>query len=336
MNESNRRQWLASGLVRAAGLAAFAGGLPFKSSAQNFPWHPIRILVGNGAGGTTDLIARLYGTKLSEMLGTPVLVDDKPGGFQLPAIRGLLRAPRDGHTLFLGNASSLSLAPGVREDVGYAPMTDFTFVAEVGSSSGVFCINNELPVRSMLELVEHSIANPGKINYGSAGVGASNHLKIEYLKTLTGMQATHIPYKSDTEILRETIAGNIHMCLLTVRAAQPNVLAGKLRALAVTAPRSLRHLPGVPGTSEIGIKELEALEPYTYFGLVGPAGMPTSTVTKLNEAVNKVSEMPDVRARMREFFFLEPSTGTPAYFQDMNRRELAKAVELGRLITPRK
>jgi len=336
MKESNRRQWLGSGLVRAVGLAVFTGALPFKASAQNFPWRPIRILVGNGAGGTTDLMARLYGVKLSQLLGTPVIVDDKPGGFQLPAVRDLLRAPPDGHTLFLGNASSLSLAPGVREDIGYAPMADFTFVAEVGSSSGVFCINNGLPVRSMQELVEHSIANPGKINYGSAGVGASNHLKIEYLKARTGLRATHIPYKSDTEILRETMAGNTHMCLITLRAARPIVLAGKLRALAVTAPRSLRPLPGVPGTSEIGIKELESLEPYTYFGFVGPAGMQASVVTKLNEAMNKVSEMPDVRASMREFFFVEPSTGTPNTFQDLNQRELAKAVELGRHITPRK
>lgn len=336
MDESNRRHWLLSGLVRAAGLAATTGSLPLKALAQNFPWRPIKILVGNGAGGTTDIIARLYGLKLSELLSTPVIVDDKPGGFQMPAIRDLLRASPDGHTLFLGNASSLSLAPGVRKDIGYAPMTDFTYVAEVGSSSGVFCINNKLPVRSMQELVEYSIANPDKINYGSAGVGSSNHLKIEYLKTLTGMRATHIPYKSDTEILRETVAGNTHMCLITLRAAQPIVLAGKLRALAVSAPRSLRHLPGVPGTAEIGIKELDALEPYTYFGIVGPAGMQSSVVTTLNDALNKVSGMPDVRARMREVFFVEPSTGTPDTFQDLNRRELAKAVELGRRITPRK
>lgn len=331
MDEFNRRQWLATGAVRA-GLATLATALPLRSLARDFPSRPIKILVGNSAGGTTDAIARLYGLKLSELLGTPVIIENKPGGFQLPAVRGLLASAPNGYTLLMGNGSSLSLIPAVRKDVGYAPLKDFSFVGQVGILSGAFVVTADLPVRSLRELVAYSIANPDKINYGSAGEGAGNHLKVEYFKALTGMRARHIPYKSDTEILREMLAGTVHLSLIALRTAQPLVQAGRLRALAVTAPHSLSYLPGVPGTAQSGFEGLEALEPYTYFGLVGPSGMPASVVTKINEAINKVSEMPDVKARMREVFFVEPSTSTPASFRELTQKELGRAAEIGKRI----
>jgi len=326
LNQIHRRH------VLTAGVAASASLLSFPAMAQAYPSRPIRILIGIGAGGITDAIGRLYGQKISELLNTPVVVDNRPGAFQLPAIRALTGAAPDGYTLFLGNGSSLSLAPGVRKDVGYDPMKDFTFVALIGISSAVFTVHPDLPVRSMSELITYSAANPDKINYGSAGAGTSNHLKIEYLKSLSALRATHIPFKSDTDILRETAAGNIHMGLTTLQAAQPLIQAGKLRALAVTSPEPMPNLPGVPGTNASGIKGLEALEPYSYFGIVAPAGTPAAVVATLNAALNKVAEMPDVRSRMRESFFTEPSTSTPASFRELTQKELSRAMEVGKHI----
>jgi tripartite-type tricarboxylate transporter receptor subunit TctC len=333
MNRPGRRRVLMAGLARLAGLLGAASGFTGPARAQSYPAKPIRILVGIGAGGTADVVARLYGEKLSQVLGTPVIVDNKPGGFQLPAIRALLMAAPDGYTLYMANASALSLTPGIRTDLPYDPLKDFSFIGQVGKSSAVIFIHPDLPVRSLRDLVAYSVANPRAINYGSAGVGTADHVKIEYLKTLTGLQATHVPYKSGADVVREVIAGNVHMGMTTIQSPLPFIQAGKLRALNVTAAHALRVLPGVPGTAEVGIKALEAIEPYTYYGLVGPRGLPGSIVSRLNEAINKISRMEDVEARLRDTLFIEPTSGTPESLRDLAKRELARAADIGKQVS---
>jgi tripartite-type tricarboxylate transporter receptor subunit TctC len=320
-------------LVRGgAGLLATVLVLPLASLAQSWPSRPIKLLVGIGPGGTADVIARLYGQKLSELLDTPVIVENKPGAYQIPAIRSLQAAVPDGYTLYLGNGSSLALSPGARKDLGYDPMKDFTFIAPVGVSSAVLFVNPKVPVKTMSELIAYSIANPDKLNYGSAGAGTADHFKIEYLKAVTGLKATHVPYRSGTEVAREVAAGSVHMGLTTAQTPVPLLKAGKLRALAVTSPRSLAYLPGVPGTAEAGVKGFEEVEPYTFYGLVGPAGLPPAVVAKLNEAMNKAGSLPEVQARMREVLYVEPSTGTPNAIRQLAERELAKAADIAKRV----
>lgn len=327
MKQLNRREWLKKAGTGCAGLALVTS--PLMGLAQSLASGPIRVLVGMGAGGATDSIARLYAQKLLEQLGSPVVIENKPGAFQMQAINSVKDAAPNGRMLYMGTGSSLSLFPAIRKDVSYDPMKDFSFIGLTGISSAVITINAELPVKTLQELIDYSAQNPGQINYGSAGVGSANHIKTEYLKLVSGLKAEHIPYKSDTDILIQVAAGTVHLSITTIQSAMPFIKDGRVRAIAVTAPKELSYLPGVPGTEEVAIKGLEAIEPYSYFGLVGPKNMPEKLIGELNSTINKVSSMPDVQNRMRDTFYTEPFIGTPDDFRKMNQREIDRARDLG-------
>lgn len=315
--------------VLLSGAAALLGGAAY---AQGFPSRPIRILVGFGAGGGTDAIARLYGQKMSELLNTPVIIENKPGASQLLAIRPVMAAPPDGYTLFLGTGSGLAQGPGVRKDLPYDPMKDFTHVAMVATAPGVFFVNPSLPVRTLRELIDYAKANPGKLNYGSAGVGSANHLQLEFVKHATGTSMEHIAYKSDQDVTREVAGGSVHVGLTIAQFAIPLAQAGKLRAIAVTGSKRLPALPDVPAITETGVQELKSMDNYTFYGLVGPTGIPQATIDRINDAINKVSTMPDVASRMRDAMFYEPATGTPAEFRKYLDDEVTKWRQVGKSV----
>lgn len=317
---------------RAVLLGGAAAVLARPALAQPFPSRPIRILVGFGAGGGTDTIARVYAQKMQDLLKTPVLVDNRAGASQLLAIRPMLSAPADGYTLFLGTGSSLAQGPGVRSDLGYDPLKDFSLVGMVATAPGVFFVNPSLPIHSMRELVAYAKAHPDKLNYGSAGVGAANHLQTEYFKSVTGTNLTHVPYKSDQDVVLQTVAGAVHVGLTIAQVAIPMVQNGKLRALAVTGGARLPALPDVPSITETGIAELKGIDNYTFYGLVGPAGIPAAVIEQLNAAVNKVSTMPDVVSKMRQTLYYEPTTSTPASFRQYLETELPKWKQLGKTV----
>jgi tripartite-type tricarboxylate transporter receptor subunit TctC len=313
--------------VLLAGAAAMIGGPSLAQSSRT-----IKILVGFAAGGGADTIARLYGQKLQEILGTTVIIDNKPGGSQLLAIRPLLSAPPDGTTLCLATGSALTQGPGVRKDLPYDPLKDFSHIGLVATAPGVFFVNPQLPVRSMKELIAYAKANPGKLNYGSAGVGAANHLQMEYVKQATGIGLTHIPYKSDQDVTLQCAGGTVHVGLTIAQFAIPLAQDGRLRALAVTGSKRLSALPDVPSLAEAGVGELKGIDNYTFYGLVGPAGMPAAAIQRLNDAVNKVSQMPDVASRMKQTLFYEPATGSPAALRQYLERDLPKWRELGKTV----
>jgi tripartite-type tricarboxylate transporter receptor subunit TctC len=317
---------------RALALLCLAAASLVPAQAETFPSRPIKLLVGFGAAGSTDALARLYGQKLSEVLNTPVIVDNKPGANQITAIRALQQAPADGYTLYLGTGSSLTQGPGLRKDLPYDPLKDFSLIGLLATSPGVLVVANDVPVHSMRELVAYSIAHPGKLNYGSGGVGTAQHLQMEYLASVTGMKMTHVPYKSGADVMREIVGGTLQVAISPTDLAVPMLTAGKMRALAVTTARRLPYLPGVPGLAEAGVKGIEGIEPYTYFGLVGPAGLPAPIVARLNEAVNKVSSMPDVATRLRETLYSEATTSTPVGFRAFLEKDLAKWREVGKTV----
>jgi tripartite-type tricarboxylate transporter receptor subunit TctC len=316
---------------RAAALAA-AVLLALPALAQDYPSRPIKILVGFGAGGTTDSVARLYGQKLSEVLNAPVIIDNKPGANQITAIRALMAAPPDGYTLYAASASSLVQNPALRSNLGYDPLKDFTLLGVEVTNPGVIFVGNDLPVHTIKELVAYANANPGKLNYGSAGLGTAGHLAAEALMSATGIKMTHIPYKADADVIREVMAGSVHVGIMTTLNTVQAIKAGKIRAIAVTTVKRLPYLPDVQGLGETGVKSLAALEPHTFISLVGPAGMPAPVVAKLNDAINKVSAMPDVSTRVRESLYAEPATMSPAAFREFTERQLAIWRELGKTV----
>jgi tripartite-type tricarboxylate transporter receptor subunit TctC len=319
---------------RAAMLAmlCLAATATVGASAQDYPSRPIRILLGFGPGGIGDLVARLYAQKMSELLKSPVIVDIKPGAAQMVAIRALQNSPPDGYTLYLATGSSLVHNPGLRKDLGYDPLKDFTLISMVDTVPAVIITNPSLPVRSMGELIAYLKANPGKLNYASAGLGSSTHLATEVFLNAIGATMAHIPYKSDADTAREVTAGTVQVGFLNAANAAPAIKAGNVRGLAVTTPSRLSQLPEVPTLAETGIEALADLEPHTLHALVGPAGIPVPIVARLNETINKISAMPDVEDRMRNTLLLEPAASTPASFRAFVEKELAKWTDLGKRV----
>jgi tripartite-type tricarboxylate transporter receptor subunit TctC len=300
--------------------------------AQQFSPKVVKILIPFGPGGNTDAIVRLYGQKLSELLNTPVVIENKPGGAQLIAIRALKASPPDGSTLLAAVGSALVQNPALRKHVSYDPLKDFSLLGLAATNPGVIFINPELPVHTISELVAYSASHPGELNYGSAGIGTAGHLHAEALFNLTGIRMAHVPYTADAEVVREVMAGRLHMGIMTTTNTVAFAKAGKIRALAVEATQRLPYLPDVPTVSETDVKGLGGLEPHTFVSLVGPAGMPASVVAHLNEAINKVSTMPDVVDRVRNTLYADPVTSTPASFREFLEREIAKWKVFGKTV----
>jgi tripartite-type tricarboxylate transporter receptor subunit TctC len=311
--------------TRRAALLACATTLAFAASAADpYPARPVKLIVAFGAGGSGDQVARLYGQKMSEILGQPIVVENKPGAQQMVAIRSLQASAPDGYTLYLGTGSSMAQNPALRKDLGYDPRKDFAIVGMLGTVTGVVFCDPKLPVKNMKEFVAYAKANPGKLNYGSAGIGTAGHLAGELLASATGIRMAHIAYKSDADVIREVMAGTVQLGIMTTVNTVQHVKAGNIRGLAVTTSKRLPYLPEVESLSETGIKGMADLEPHTFYTLVGPAGMPAPVVERLVAAIDKASADPDVATRMRTMFYAEPMTGTPATTRAFLDKEFAK------------
>lgn len=312
------------------GCAAFA---PAENAhAQPFPSRPIKILIGYGAGGTTDTLSRFYALKLQEILNTPVIIDNKPGASELLAAQPVMNAPPDGYTLWMGTGGGLAQNPGVRKDLPYDILKNFTPVALIAEAEAVMLVKPEVPVNTLAELIAYGKANPGKLNYGSGGIGSGNHLWMEYLISITGARFTHIPYKSEAEITRDMMAGNVDLSMLTAQIAAPLIKEGKLKPIAVTGSQRLKSMPNVPSFAEAGVPEIKSTDSYTFFALMGPAGMPAPVVQKLNEVFNKVSAQPEVDQRVRETMQLRPKAVTADQYRQVLEREVGKWRELSKTV----
>jgi len=300
--------------------------------AQQYPTKPIKIVIGLGAGGTADALSRYFAQKLSVSLNTSVIVENKPGAGQSVAINSLIASAPDGYTLGILAGSAFGQGPALRKEVTYDPLKDFSIIGVVASAPGVIVISKDLPVRTLRELVTYSIVNPNKLNYASAGVGAASHLQVELLANITGLKITHIPYKADADIMRELTAGTVQLGMSPIQGAMPHIASGKVSALAVTGSRRNSALSDVPSLSESDFKGLEGVDPYSYYGFVGPKGMPAAHISTLNDAANRIMKAPDVVSFMHERLYMEPEAGSPAAFQSFIEKDLAKWKTLSNVI----
>ena len=214
----------------------------------------------------------------------------------------------------------------------YDPMKDFTLIGMGVTNPGVIFVSPAMPVHNIKELVAYGAANPNRLNYGSAGLGTAGHLAAEALMSATGLKMTHIPYKADADVIREVMAGNVHVGIMTTLNTVQAVKAGQIRAIAVTTPQRLPYLPDVEALPEAGMKGLTVLDPHTFISFVGPAGMQPALVAKLNDAINKVSTTPDVASRVRTTLYGEPATSTPASFRQFLEGQLAVWREIGKTV----
>jgi tripartite-type tricarboxylate transporter receptor subunit TctC len=278
----------------ALGLVASAGA-SLTVQAQGYPAKPVRVLVPFAAGSIPDMVARLTGDKIAAALGQPLLVENRVGAGGRIAADAVARAAPDGYTLLLGTASTHMVSPLLVKNMPYDPVKDFTPIAiAVNPVSGVV-VNGSVPVKSVKELVEYARANPGKIAYGSNGIGSSHHLVGELIKMTAGIDMLHVPLAGSNEVLNAVLGGHIQLSFSSPATVQPHLASGKLKLLAVVPPKRFPGAPDVPTLAE----SLPGYDPVTdWFGYFGPAGLPRPVVSRVNGEIVKALNAPDVRAKL--------------------------------------
>ena len=302
-------------LLGAAALCA----LP-AAQAQSWPAKPIRLVVPFTPGGSTDILARAIGQKLTEAWGQPVLIDNVPGaGGSLGADRVAKAAP-DGYTLLMGHIGTLAVNPSIYPRLPYDPVKSFTPVAWVANVPNVLVVHPSVPATSVKELLALAKAKPGQLNFGSGGNGSAAHLATEYLKLQSQTFMVHIPYRGTAPAVTDLVAGQIQLLFTGAPAVLPFVKSGQLRALAVSSSKRLDALPDLPTVAESGIKGFEADQ---WYGVVAPAGTPNEIVRKLNSQINQALESNELRTRLQNEGAMATPT-TPEEFGKLIQREIAR------------
>jgi tripartite-type tricarboxylate transporter receptor subunit TctC len=283
-------------LFLCVALSAGLGG----ASADDYPSHPIRLVVPFAPGGAVDSLARVIANPLSEQLGQPVVVYNRGGAGGSIGMDEVAKAVPDGYTLLLDH-SGLTYMPGFYRNLPFDPAKDFSGIIVAVSGIYVLAVNNDLPVKSVAELIAYAKAHPDKLSYGSAGVGSSLHLAGEFLKHDVGIDIVHVPYKGPAEAATDMIGGRIQMMFGPSVTILPLAQAGKIRALAVTSAKRSTLAPDLPPMAET----LPGFEVIGWYGLGAPAGTPESVVGKLNAAANAVLKLPDFNAQVRKLGYEE-------------------------------
>ena len=307
------------GALRGALALVFCALLPLAAAAQSFPTRPLTIVVPYPPGGLIDLVARIIQPPLQAELGQPVAVENKTGAGGNVGAEAVAHSAPDGYTLALANPS-FAISPSIYRKLNYRPIEDFAYVGRYGSVPNVLVVNPSLPVKTAQELVEYARKNPGKLNYGSPGYGTSPQLSSELFKTMTGTFIVHIPFRGAGPSIAALLANDVQMMIDNIPPEVPMIKAGKVRALAVTSLRRVNVLPDVPTMDEIGLKGYEIV---SWFGLAARAGTPPEVVKRLNEALNRASQEPRVRAAL-ESRGATVVQGTPEDFTNFVKAETAK------------
>jgi tripartite-type tricarboxylate transporter receptor subunit TctC len=264
--------------------AAAALALPSLRAQSAWPSKPVRFLVPFAPGGTSEIVARSVAAELTKQLGQSVFVENKPGGAGVVAMAEAAKAPPDGHTVILGHVGTLAVNPYMLASQPYDVNKDFLPVTLLAKVPNVFVIHPEVPAKDFREFVAYAKKNPGKLSYGSAGNASAGHLAMEYLKLVTGMYMTHIPYRGTGPQLTDLLAGRTQASSAGMPALGAHIRAGKLRAIAVGTHARIAALPDVPTVQEMGYKDFETSQ---WYGMLAPAGTPPDIVKRLQEESSK-------------------------------------------------
>jgi tripartite-type tricarboxylate transporter receptor subunit TctC len=312
-----------SAFVRIAVLAAL-GVAP--ALAQNYPTKPIRILIAQAPGSATDVISRVVGNRLSEGLGQPVVIEARPGAGGVVGTEAAARSAPDGYTLFMANNSTHGSNPAVYAKLPYDAINDFAPIAFVASVPYVLVVDPSLPAKNVQELIALAKSRPGRMNYASAGNGSTHHFCGELLKSMSGIDLQHIPYKGSPPAIAGLLGGEVSLMFANVADIGSQIKSGKVKPLAVTTARRAASLPEVPTMAEAGLPGFEIV---SWFGLLAPAGTPAPIVSRLNAETVKVLEREDIQATLARQG-LEVAPGTPEQFAAHIKREIAKFTKIGK------
>ena len=306
-------------VLGAIALAATAT-LPLGAAAQNYPTKPITIVVPFAAGGTTDILARLVGQYLSTELGQPVVVENKAGAGGNIGAAFAAKAAADGHTLFMGTVGTHAINAALYKKLPYDPIKDFAPLTRVAMVPNLLVAHPSQPFKTVQEMIAYAKANPGKINFGSPGNGASPHLSGELFKSMTKVDMVHVPYKGSAPAVSDLLGGQISIMFDNLPSVIPHVRSGKLRAIAISTAKRSADLPDVPTISEAGVPGYEAT---SWFGMFAPAATPKPVLDKISAALGKVLANAEVKKKIDDQGG-EPANETPAQFADFIQKESLK------------
>ncbi|SDE96942.1 Tripartite-type tricarboxylate transporter, receptor component TctC [Variovorax sp. CF079] len=285
-----------------------------------YPDKPIRLIVPSAPGGAPDALMRALATQLSQQMGVPIVVDNKPGGSYTIGTMDLVRSPADGYTLAYGNVVSLATNRSLLSNVPYDVEKDLTLVANTLRLSNLMIVSNELPVKSVPELIAYAKKNPGKLAFASDGNGTTAHLGVELFKSMTGTHMLHVPYKAGTAALTDLIGGGVQLMMINTPVSGPPAQAGRVRALGISSTQRSPTYPDIPTIAESGVPGFEVA---AWGGIVGPARMPKDIVTRLNAEIRTALANPAVRERFK-MLGAETDPSTPEQFLELSRRETVK------------
>lgn len=284
---------------------------------QAYPNKTVRMLVQFAPGGQGDVIARAIAIKATETFKQTVLVDNRPGAAGTIATEAALKASPDGYTFIV--ASSSYAANAALYKLSFNPVTDITPVILIGDTGLIVTVHPSLPVKSVSDLITHARANPGKINYGSSGVAGTPHLATELFNQMSGTQMSHVPYKGNVLALTDLMSGQLQLLFGSVSNTLPQIRAGRVRGLAVTSAKRMAAAPEFPPVAET-VPDFDAV---VWYSILGPKGLPGAIVTRWNNEVNRILQLPDVKERMAADG-VELAGGSPERFRDVLMRDVAK------------
>ena len=305
-------------------LALLTATAAANGHAQTYPAKPVRIVVGFVPGGGSDFIARLISVKLTESLGRPVIVENRPGAGAAIATELVAKAPPDGYTLLLGSAGPFGIVPALNPKTPYDALKDFDPITLVVIMPFVMTVHPSLPVKNVKDLIALARAKPGQLNFGSPGHGSTNHLANEMLKLMTNIDMTHVPYKGVSAAMTDVIAGQIQILSGDLTTLLPPAKAGRLRAIAVTSAKRSSIAPQIPTIAESGVTGYDTSG---WFGMVAPAGTPRAVIERLNSDMVKVITTPESRERLGTLGG-DVVANTPAEFAAFIRTDHAKWAKL--------
>ena len=266
-----------------------------SARAEDWPTRPIQIVVSFAAGGTVDIVARMVGERLSARLGQPVVIENRPGAGGNIGAAAVARSNADGYTLLMSGSPTHSVGPHLFKNLTFDPMRDLPPVAMLAVSPNMLVVNSSLPIKSVAELVQFAKDKPGTVTYSSAGIGTSGYLAAELLKAKGGLDIAHVPYKGGAEAVTGVLTGNVTFVFFTLPAVMPQVVAGKLRALAIANAERSPLAPDVPTIAEAGYPGFEVI---AWYGLFAPRGTPAAVVDKLGAEIKEILADDTIKERL--------------------------------------
>ena len=294
--------------------------ISLASAAQDYPNRPVRLVVPYAPGGVSDISGRIVAQKLSELLGQPVVVENRAGAGGMVGTGSVAKSEPDGYTIVLSSLSAYAIGPKMVKQPLYDPIKDFTAIAPVALSPTILTVYTGLPFQTLKEVVAYAKANPKKLTFGSSGIGSIAHISAEVLRASTGVDLVHVPYKSAAQAYPDMISGSVSMIFDALPSAIQHIRSGKARPIAMMSDRRASLLPEIPTFAEAGFPEATLR---LWVGLHGPANMPGAVVQKLNDIAAKAVASPDVKERFTNVGLDSYST-SPREFADMVRSDVER------------